>query len=187
MLERAAIGFLNHLLSSESWALARLKPFAGRCARFDVGPLSFCFCVSPDGSLHVCEPVQAADVALRLPDDTPVRLLLDRDSVFQSAQVTGAADFAEALGFVARNLRWDAEGDAARLIGDIPAHRLARDVRAFVSTKSEAANRLAANFVEFFADEESLVVRPGALSVFSKEVEQLAKDLARLEYRAARL
>lgn len=187
MLERVAIRFLNHLLSSEGWALARLKPFAGRCARFDVGPLSFWFCVSSDGSLHVCEPVQAADVALRLPDDTPVRLLLDRDSVFQSARVTGAADFAEALGFVARNLRWDAEGDVARLIGDIPAHRLARDVRAFVATKSNATKRLAENFVEFFVDEESLVVRPGALSTFSQEVEQLAKDLTRLEYRTARL
>jgi ubiquinone biosynthesis protein UbiJ len=183
MFERAAIQLLNHLLSSEAWALARLKPFAGQSARFDVGPLSFGFCVASNGSLHFSDRVQEPGVTLRLPDDTPVRLLVNRNSIFQSARITGAADFAEALGFVARNLRWDIEADLARFIGDIPAHRLTRDLRSIVKAKGEAAERLAANLVEFVADEESMLVRPGALTVFSRETDQLAKDLARLEER----
>ncbi|MFA7293439.1 MAG: hypothetical protein WC023_14470 [Rhodocyclaceae bacterium] len=187
MFERSLLQFLNHLLSVEGWALGRLKPFAGSNARFDIGPLSFSVGVSADGSLHLSDTVQEPQVTLRLPDDTPVRLLIDRESIFQSARITGAADFAEALGFVARNLRWDAEADVARLIGDIPAHRVTRGLRTFIEKNGETANRLTANFVEFLADEESLLVRPDGLTQFSREVEQLTKDLARLEERTARL
>jgi ubiquinone biosynthesis accessory factor UbiJ len=187
MLERAVLPLFNHLLSAEDWALARLKPFAGQSARFDVGALSFGFCVAPDGSLAISDHIEEPTVTLRLPDDTPMLLLVDRNRLFQSARITGAADFAEALGFVARNLHWDAEADLARFIGDIPAHRLARDLRSFVKSKGDIAERLLANLVEFIADEESVVVRPGALTAFSLETAQLAKDLARLEERTARL
>jgi ubiquinone biosynthesis protein UbiJ len=75
MLERAALSFFNHLLLTEGWALTRLKPFSGQHARFDMGPLSFGFSVSADGSLHPVDSSIAPEVAIRLPDDTPFRIL----------------------------------------------------------------------------------------------------------------
>jgi ubiquinone biosynthesis protein UbiJ len=187
MLERAALFFLNHLLLTEGWALTRLKPFSGQHARFDMGPLSFGFSVSADGSLHPVESSIAPEVAIRLPDDTPFRILGDRSGIFQAARISGSADFAEALGFVARNLRWDAEADLAGVIGDVPAHRLVREASASLSRKQEALKRLGANVAEFIADEEELLVRPPPLASYCSEVDRLRDDLARLEKRIARL
>lgn len=187
MLERAALFFLNHLLVAEGWALTRLKPFSGQHARFDIGPMSFGFSVSADGSLHPADSSIDPEVAIRLPDDTPFRVLGDRSAIFQAARITGSADFAEALGFIARNLRWDAEADLARVIGDVPAHRFLREASASLSRKRDAVKRLGANVSEFIVDEEALVVRPRLLASYCSDVDQLRDDLARLEKRIARL
>ena len=187
MLERTILAVLNHLLTAEGWALARLKPFAGAHARFDVGPLSWSFAVEHDGSLRPCEAGHEPQVTIRLPDDTPVRLLVDRSSIFQAARIAGAADFAEALGFVAKNLRWDAEADLARLIGDVPARRIHLEAHAAIECKRDMVTRLAANLTEFVVDEEGLVVRPPSISGFCSDVDRLRDDLARLEKRVSRL
>lgn len=187
MFDRAALFFLNHLLAAESWALARLKPFAGQHARFDVGPVSLCFAIAGDGALAACDTVEEPQVCIRLPDDTPIRILTDRDGVFQAARIAGSADFAEALGFVARNIRWDAEADLASVVGDIPAHRLNLAAKSFVEQKLDATKRLSANVVEFLADEEGAVLRPTELAPFFSEIDRLRDDLARLEKRIARL
>ncbi len=187
LLERAALQFLNHLLVGEPWALARLKPFAGQQAQFEVGPLALSFAVSSNGSLHSCDPATEPKVSVRLPDDLPVRLLLDRQSIFRAARIQGSADFAEALGFVAKNLRWDTEADIARIVGDIPARRISRDVSALLMAKRETASRFAANLTEFVVDEEGLVVRPEALASFAEDVARLRKDLDHLEARMNRL
>jgi ubiquinone biosynthesis protein UbiJ len=187
MLERAALSFLNHLLVEEGWALPRLKPFAGQHARFNAGPLSFGVTVAGNGSLQTSDLASEAQVTITLPDDTPIRLLTDRSSIFQSARIAGSADFAEALGFVVRNVRWDAEADLARIVGDVPARRIRLGTEAFLDGKRTAAERLAANISEFLIDEEGLVLRPSPLLNFYSEVERLRDDLARLENRVSRL
>ena len=187
MLERTALRFLNHVLGAEPWGLARLKSFAGKRARFDIGPLSFSFAVSVNGALQSCDTVAKPGVTVHLPDDVLVRLLADRQSIFRSARIEGSADFAEALGFVAKNLRWDAEADVARVIGDIPARRISRDLAASLLAKRDAAGRFVANLTEFIVDEEALVMRPDALASFAHDIGCLCKDLDHLEARLNRL
>lgn len=189
MLERAVLGVINHLLTGEAWARARLRPFAGQHARFEMGPLALDFAVSSDGSL---KPIDGrtgaqADVAIRLPDDTPLRAIADRDSIFSAARIAGSADFAEALGFVARNLRWDAEADLSRVVGDIAARRLVEGTRSVASAKTEAARRAAANFSEYLSQEAAVIARKDELRDFCTAVDALRDDLARLEKRLSRL
>lgn len=188
MLERIVVGALNHLLGTEDWARTRLKPFAGRNARFEFGPLALTMVVRIDGTL--AQPAVAhegADVSIRLPEDTLVRLLVDRDNLFGSARLSGSADFAEALGFVLRNLRWDIEADIARFTGDTVAHRLVGTMTGLVSAKKESASRLAANLSEFAADEANWLLRPKEVASFSRELAQLQEALSRLEARISRL
>ncbi|MCP5267584.1 MAG: SCP2 sterol-binding domain-containing protein [Zoogloeaceae bacterium] len=187
MLLRAAYAFLNHLLDQEPWARSRLRDFAGQLACFHVGPLSFSVSVDPSGTLIPVDATQKPDVTIHLPDDTPIRFLVNRHSLMQEARISGSADFAEALGFLARNLEWDVESDLARLIGDTAAHRLAGIGSQFVTRKQLAGERLAANLFEFAADELHLVERPGPVHRFCSEVDRLRDDLARLEKQVSKL
>ena len=187
MFERPVLAFVNHLLASEDWARARLKPFAGRHACFEMGPLALTMTIGGDGTLLAAGAEQAGDVSIRLPDDAPFRMLADPGSLFASARLSGSADFAEALGFVFRNLRWDAEADLAGFTGDVVARRTVSLATAFVASRKEAALRLGENLAEFAADEAGWIMRPATLGGFAADIRLLHDDLARLEGRIARL
>jgi ubiquinone biosynthesis protein UbiJ len=55
-------------------------------------------------------------------------------------EIRGDAALAAEVGWLAENLRWDIEDDLARIVGDLPAHQLAKTARWMV----DAARRLAA-------------------------------------------
>lgn len=182
MIDRAALGFLNHLLAGESWARARLKPFAGRHGRIEAGPFGIGFVVEGDGLLKATA-VQAADVSITLPDDAALRFVTDRTNLLGAAHLSGNAEFAEALGFVLRNLRWDVEADLARVVGDVPARRLVTHGRAFVEGRADTLRRAADNVLEYAIGEGDLLVRDAELAGFSAELSRLREDLDRLEAR----
>lgn len=186
MLQQLIASAVNHLLEGEEWARARLQPFSGSCVRFELGPLSVVFSIDGSGFL-AATPWTDVDVLIRLPDDTPLRLLTDRESVFRAAKLSGAADLAETLGFVFRNLRWDPEADLARFTGDIAARRIVGGVRALSSAHRESARRFAENLVEYAADETGALIRPDRLTAMSTAISQLSDELARLERRISKL
>jgi len=188
MLRRAAFAFLNHLLHAEPWAATRLKPFAGQHARFELGALRASFVVAGDGSLVAAgDDGGDAAVVITLPGDAPFRLISDRKALLAGARITGTADFAEALGFVARNLRWDAEADLAKGIGDIAAHRLLAAGRQFKDGGRDRYRRLQANITESVGDGTTLVVARSEADALADELSRLLESVDRLAGRIDRL
>lgn len=148
MLDLALLQAFNHLLAAAPWARERLAPFAGRRARLVLGPLPIEFRIAPDGSFESLGAAEPA-VEIILPDITPQTLFAGREALLRGTHVTGAADFAEALGFVLRKLDWDAEEDLSRLFGDIIARRMARATGQLAAARAEAVRRLAENVAEY--------------------------------------
>lgn len=183
MLLDRALAFANHLLAAEDWATARLKPFAGQTARLEVGPLALPLRIDGDGRLRRGDKLGETGVSIRLPDDTPLRWLTDRASVFAAARISGSADFAEALAFVFRNLRWDVEADLAGVVGDIAAHRLLRGARELGAWQGRQLRNLAANVAEFLTEERPTLARAADVSAFCSAVDALRDDCTRLESR----
>ena len=70
-------------------------------------------------------PEAELEVSISLPAAAPLLALQGKDAVMRAARIEGSAEFAETLGFVIRNLRWDAEEDLSKVVGDIAAHRIA--------------------------------------------------------------
>ena len=187
MLSRLLLGFANHLLAGEDWARNRLKPFAGQHACIGMGPFSIAMTIAGDGSLSAASGFVVPDVSIHLPDDAPGRLMSDPGSVFAAARLSGKADFAEALGFVFRNLRWDPEADLARLTGDVVARRVVSTTASFGASRKETALRIAENFSEYVTDELGWIVRPATVTTLNADVTRLHDDLLRLEARISRL
>lgn len=185
MIEGFALSALNHLLAQAAWARQKLSAFAGRRARFVMPPWQLAFAVSAEG---LFEPSRdEADVTVSLPADGPFLALQGMDRLMAEAHVTGNAEFATALSFVLKNLRWDAEEDLSRLVGDIAAHRIARGVASAAAWQKQAATNLAENVSEYLTEENRTLVRSKELAALAEDLRTFEDDLKRLEGRLNRI
>jgi ubiquinone biosynthesis protein UbiJ len=128
---------LNHVLAGESAALARLRPHSGRFIRLQMTgwpallpPLpDLTFAITPAGLLEWIGADAPANVDLRVTVDAsnPARSVAQGLSGQRPAvDVSGDAALATDVSWLMDNLRWDVQDDLARVIGDAPAHELAR-------------------------------------------------------------
>ena len=179
----------NHLLAQAGWARQRLQPHARRTARLVLSPVAeIDFSVANDGQLAEWSGEEAPEVSLRLAVADLPRLLVDGlETAMRHVRIEGNAEFAEALGFVFRHLRWDAEEDLSRLFGDIAAHRLVEGGRKVVDEGRRSLERASGNVAEYLTEESTLLVPRKALPAFAEEVVALRDAVARLDKRVARL
>jgi ubiquinone biosynthesis protein UbiJ len=187
MISLPAAAFINHLLARERWASDSLAPFTGRRVRFRLGPL-------PDLVLEIraADRVQAGagedvDLTLTIPPAALPRIVAQDEAALREVRVEGDAALANAVLFLFRNLRWEAEEDLSRVVGDVAAHRVAGAARGFAAWQREAGVRLGQNVAEYLKDEAELLVHPHELETFGRQVDALRDDVERLEKRVQRL
>lgn len=178
---------INHLLEQAAWAREKLLPFAGHAARIKLPPFEAAFTIGADGCLAAPLPDANLEVSISMPATTPLLALQGKEAVMRAARIEGSAEFAEVLGFVIRNLRWDAEEDLSHIVGDIAAHRIVTGTKEFSAWQQQAARNFAANLAEYFTEEQPLIAREADISAFSGDIDQLRDDVARLEKRMKRL
>jgi ubiquinone biosynthesis protein UbiJ len=124
--QRRVVLFVNHVLMQESAATERLRRQQCRVARIQWRGLSMALLVTPAGLFDLAPEFAVPDLRLQATQTSPFDLAQtalrgDKPNVRIEGDVQLAAD----LQWLADNVRWDAEEDLARLIGDVPAHTLA--------------------------------------------------------------
>ncbi len=186
-LPTPAILAVNHLLGQATWAREKLAPFAGHTARISMPPLDAAFVILDDGRITAPNPEAEPEVSITLPATAPLLALQGNDAVMRAARLEGSAEFAEALGFVIRNLRWDAEEDLSKVVGDIAAHRIVDTAQKVVGWQQRAAQSVAENLAEYLTEEQPMIARRVAIADFSRDIDTLRDDVARLEKRLQRL
>lgn len=181
---RSFLAGLNHLLSSASWARERLASHAGRSGRLRAEPFEVVFSVQPDGYLAPAPDHDPPSVTLSLPLGAALGLAAgDAARTMSEVRIDGNAEFADTLGFVFRNLRWDAEEDLSKLFGDIAARRIVLAAKGLKTFHTQALDALGGNFAEYFTEEQKLLVTRRESSDHGRDVGQLRDDLARIEKR----
>jgi ubiquinone biosynthesis protein UbiJ len=135
------------------------------------------------------EPVGEGDidVTVTLPANTPLVALQGIDRAMAGAHVTGNAEFATALSFVLKNLRWDAEEDISKLVGDIAAHRLVAVSSRLTLWQKQAARNVAENVAEYLCEESRLLVPSREFRDFGEDLADFARRIESLESRAQTL
>lgn len=188
MISSLFLSATNHLLAQSGWARNRLMPHAGRTARLDLSPLaSIAFSVASDGHLAQWVSDEDAEVVLSLPVSDLARSLSDGlEGAMRCVRIEGNAEFADALGFVFRHLRWDLEEDLSRVIGDIAAHRVVETGRQMSEQGRRTLSNASGTLVEYLVEEKPLLVGRHALPAFAAEVAELRDAVGRLEKRVDR-
>lgn len=154
---------VNHLLSSEPLAAARLQPHAGRRVHLSVAGWptwlpawpELDFRVTPAGLLEWIgdaaqgAPVYPAEADLRLIAEVgnpAVALLQGLAGHRPRVEIAGDAAFAADVDWLFDNLRWDIEDDLAKVVGAVPARELSR-VAGWLGRGIREAARLASRAV----------------------------------------
>lgn len=179
---------IDHLLAGEAWARAQLAPHVGRTLHVVVGPFTIRLTVASEASVVRAAQTAVADTTVTLPAAALARAMAGGpDAALRDLRVDGDADFAQAVSMLVRHLRWDVEEDLSKVVGDAASHRLVAAGRAASGEIRRAHERLAANVVEYLADEDPQLVRPRAVTALADGIRALRDDLARLEKRVDRL
>ncbi|WP_018913606.1 SCP2 domain-containing protein [Thiomonas sp. FB-6] len=186
---RALAAVLDHLLQQQPEGRRRLLPHAGKTLELRAGAISLRFGVSEDARLLPAAPEPAAEQglappALRLDVDVArwlsAQLRGGAEAALGGVRIAGDAEFAQAVSWLLGHLRWDAEADMARVVGDVVAHRAARAAGAAAARARAFARRAETDAREW--------LREGPRAVVGRwELQSAAADVARLRDAAARL
>ena len=182
-----AVRLLNHLLDGQPWLREGLIPFSGCAVRVEVAPVLLILTVDPDGVLAMGNEDAQPDVIVRLSLLTLMRLAGGDDAARVAVEVSGDSALAAVIAGMLRELRWDAEEDLSKLIGDIAAHRLVQAGRSFSAWQREVAVNLAEGAAEFWTEEQPLLPSQQAAAQWSNAVDEMRDAAERLEKRIERL
>ncbi|MBB5201389.1 ubiquinone biosynthesis accessory factor UbiJ [Glaciimonas immobilis] len=202
---------INHLLAQEPWAQRKLAAHAGKIAYIDSGAIVFKWQITDDGMLqtpvfdalhtaasaslgHTTEDT-AAETRASIAPNVTIRMKLsdlplmaqNPERAFSYVNIEGDADLASVISQVGMGIRWDAEQDLSKWVGDIAATRMVSAAKATLHTVKTTHQKLAENLAEYFLEEKPLLVRPHAVSDFTREVTILRDDMERLIKRVERL
>ena len=179
---------LNHLLDSDPALGARLGPFPGEVLELRAPPLpALGLAVVPGGRLRPAPAGSSPTLTITLGSGALAAAARGEDHFLRQVEVSGNARLAAEVMFLFRHLRWDAEEDLSRLVGDAAAHRLAGAARGLAALHLEAARRVAEGVMEYALEERPILVSRQGMASLAAETARLRDDLERLEQRIRRL
>jgi len=186
--ELPVVAALNHLLDAEPWARARLAAFAESILELrPAGLPPMRLAITRDGHLRPAPPGEPASLVLKFGPEAVPAMLRGEDHLLRAVDTEGDSRLANEVLFLVRYLRWDAEEDLARVLGDVAAHRLAATARGFFDSQRQALARTAESFADYLLEERQLVTHASAFEDHRFAVAQLRDAIERLEKRVDRL
>lgn len=187
MFDALAGAPLNHLLRADAWAREALQPHAGKIAVFRCLPFETRLEILGSGEVAPAPAAALPALTLTLTPGLMLRVAARDDSVWRDIQTEGDTALAATIHQLWRHLRWDAEEDLSRVVGDVAAHRIAESGRTLQRWAGSGGDNLVRAFAEYWTEEQPLIAAKDDVARFTAEVDRLRDDLARLEKRIALL
>jgi ubiquinone biosynthesis accessory factor UbiJ len=122
---------LNHVLQQEPEAMQRIARQKGRVVKFAWQQFNISLSATAVGLLAVASAEnQKSDLLLEILDTNVPELAqkltrCDKPNV----RIEGDVQLAAEVQWLTQNVKWDLEGDLARIVGNVPAHHIATSVR----------------------------------------------------------
>jgi ubiquinone biosynthesis protein UbiJ len=193
-LARLFAGLANRLLRLDPENLKRLGDFEGKIIA--LAPVS-----APAPTLYVRPSTEGfdlltshdghADVTLRGTLPAFVRLAAGGSAAELMATtelaIEGDLDLGRRFQRFLAGLHLDWEEQAARIIGDIAAHKLGNVMRDLSAWRRQATQALFADISEYLQEESRMLAPSIRVEAFLRSVDQLRADTDRLEARLRRL
>jgi len=183
----------DHLVTAEPWARQALAAHAGKAVRFVSAPFVLTFAILENGRIAAASSDTAPAVSLDVPIAAVPQLAfaaLNGDmqtAALRHTTVTGDAELAQLISRLTQSLRWDAEEDLSRVIGDAPAHGVFTGLNRLHAQMRDIAYRAATGARDYLVIEQPTLIDRHEAEQFSAEVRRLREGLDRLDKRLVRL
>lgn len=132
-MQHRLVLFLNHVLAQEAEAMARLARQKDRVVLAQWRSFAIKLVATPAGLLDVAAPDAQPDLTLAMLQASPLELAqaaLRGDK--PAMRIEGDVQLAAEVSWLVDHVRWDAEEDLSRVLGDAPAHALGEAARRMV-------------------------------------------------------
>lgn len=182
--ETALAGLLNHLLSQHAWAAAQLRPHAGKTLQLRLPLASAALAIQEDGSFAPAVPGARVNATL-IPN--PLAWLASSDPAARFIPGGEDAALAKELAETLGKIRWDAEEDLSRVLGDIAAHKLVSAATGVLEWHKKAAEIIARSWVEHWQEESPALAQPEQVHALFKEMGEVHDRVERLEQKIKQL
>ncbi|HOY70750.1 MAG TPA: hypothetical protein PL131_08790 [Methylotenera sp.] len=187
MLKPLITHFLQHLIRQNIWAKAHLVPFAGNTIAFDFAVIKTNLIILEDGSLALGGETAPPEASIYAPPSLMLRMLAKDEAAKMDFKVTGDTHLATEVSKILQNIRWDVEDDLSKIVGDIPATKLADFSKKATQTVKETGTNLAQMLTEYLQEEQPMLAKKRHVEQFNADVDALRDDVARFEKRLAKL
>ena len=183
---------LNQALRWEASSLDALNKLSGKIIRIEVKNIGINLSLFPDnqGFIILSDYKGETDVRISASLFSLLPLLLQREASLSNnpdVTITGKISIAQDLFQFLKALDIDWEEQAARYLGDAPAHKLGNVFRQCETYSSEGLHNLQLNISEYLQEESRQLPTRIEMEEFLNGVDTLRNDLERLEQRVQRL
>ena len=185
---------LNRLLRLEPAALEQCVRLQGRALALEASDLGWRLTIEPtDSGVRVlgADDAPPADVIARAPSARLLTLALqmtaDGGALPPGLEIVGDTELLLRFTRILSDVGFDPEEWAARLVGDVAAHRLVERARSLLGWGRRSADALSYSTAEYLREETEDLARASDVEAWSNDVDRLRDGVDRLDARLRRL
>lgn len=187
MLKPLAAEFLQHITNQNNWSRQHLIAFAGKVVQFNIALIKTKLFILEDGSLGVATNHAKADASIHIPSSLALRLLAKDEAAKMLIKIEGDTHLASELGKILQHMHWDIIEDLSKLVGDIPAEKIAAISKKTVAVTKKQAINITEMLTEFWQEEKPILAKKWQVDQFNTDVDTLRSNFTRLEKRVTKL
>ena len=173
---------INHLIEQEKWARDLLIRHDHKIVAVELPFGSFRLLIQ-DGLLKDAkqEDIESS-VSLEISQEAFWAFVKDgKGAAMKFVRISGDVDLAADLNRLFAELRWEAEEDLSKLIGDAPSRRIIVESKKVFTQSNNAVEDLKIGVRDFFVNERNILLGANQFNDFKSEIRLLRDQLDRAE------
>ena len=175
---------INHLIAQEKWAIDLLRQHDGKVVSV-VFPLGAFRIQIHDGYLTDAKSGdEPSSVSLEISQEAIWAFAKDgKSAAMKFIRISGDVDLAADLNRLFAELKWEAEEDLSKLIGDAPSRRIILESKKVFTQASQAVDDFKSGIRDFLVNERNVLLGQDQFSHFKSEIRLVRDQLDRTEKR----
>ena len=173
---------INHLIEQEKWARDLLHRHDHKIVAVELPFGSFRLLIQNGLLKDAKQEDIESSVSLEISQEAFWAFVKDgKGAAMKFVRISGDVDLAADLNRLFAELRWEAEEDLSKLIGDAPSRRIIVESKKVFTHANNAVEDLKSEVRDFFVNERNILLGANQFNDFKSEIRLLRDQLDRAE------